>query len=445
MALKLNGDSKEKDWSRKNIAFRMDLGMINNLVGYVVKQSPSITRKSLTNLRTYFSILDKTIYENNDKLMERIKFIERVLEARLDLYMENRSLIVDHATTRSEENATIIRNLSRYEKISYDEIRGVNKMVQDRIQYYFVVTYKDKLYNAVERLDSGDFDSYQSISEDIETISKDLINMMRKAKIVSTKSSFSLGEGFETGVVDIVKALRNPARILKTGIQAWNEILVDGYRSKRLYTYMGLPGGYKSWILLKSAYDIKKYNQSIPAKKEGARKTILFITMENDVEETVERLFNMTVTGDDIREFEPDDVVKLLREKGELTLTDDSEIDIVIQYYPDHSISTDDIYTIMDDLEDENREIVAFIIDYVKRIRSATPATDEKIELKNVTNELKTIATEKDIPVITAHQLNRNAASVVDAALQDNKEDVTRQIGRSNVGSALDYSAETAA
>ncbi|WP_253264347.1 DnaB helicase C-terminal domain-containing protein, partial [Brevibacillus sp. MCWH] len=107
-----------------------------------------------------------------------------------------------------------------------------------------------------------------------------------------------------------------------------------------------------------------------------------------------------------------------------------------IKYYPNRSIDTSDLYTIIEEIEDDGKEVVALILDYIKRIRPTERGKDEKEELKNITNELKNLATELDIPVITAHQLNRTAASVVDAAMEANKEDLGRFIGRSNVGSA---------
>jgi hypothetical protein len=76
------------------------------------------------------------------------------------------------------------------------------------------------------------------------------------------------------------------------------------------------------------------------------------------------------------------------------------------------------------------------IVDYLKRIRPAERAKDEKGELKNITNELKELAKFFDIPVISAQQLNRNGAAVVDAALQAKKEDVTRLVGRDAVAGA---------
>jgi hypothetical protein len=144
----------------------------------------------------------------------------------------------------------------------------------------------------------------------------------------------------------------------------------------------------------------------------------------------------MTVTSDDIRNFTPKQVIKMLREQGELTLTDDNDIDIIIKYYPNRSIDTSDLYSIIEELSDDNKEVVALILDYIKRIRPAEKAKDEKEELKNVTNELKTLAIDLDIPVITAHQMNRSGAAAVDAAMQANKEDLARFVGRANVGSA---------
>ena len=72
----------------------------------------------------------------------------------------------------------------------------------------------------------------------------------------------------------------------------------------------------------------------------------------------------------------------------------------------------------------------------MKRIRPAEKANDEKTELKNISNELKEVAKFFDICVISAQQLNRAGASVVDAALQAKKEDVTRLVGRDAIAGA---------
>ena len=159
------------------------------------------------------------------------------------------------------------------------------------------------------------------------------------------------------------------------------------------------------------------------------------ITMENTIDETVERIFNMVGPNDDIRNYTPKQVERILKKEGGLELTDKDGIDIIIKYFPNRSIDTGDLYALIQDLDDEGVEVIALVLDYLKRIKPAERADTEKEELKNITNELRDLAIWFDIPVITAQQLNRSAASVIDAAIQANKADVTRlvEIGRAHV------------
>lgn len=193
-----------------------------------------------------------------------------------------------------------------------------------------------------------------------------------------------------------------------------------------------LHSGGKSQLLLKAALDIKKYNKVEP-KDPDKTPAVLVILMENNIDETVERLFNMCVTSDDIRNYSEKQIIKKLKEEGGLRITEKSNVDLVIKYYPNRSIDTNDLYGIIKDLDDSGTETIALVIDYVKRLKPAERANTEKEELKNITNELKTLANDLDIPVITAQQLNRTASSVVDAAVQNKKEDVTRLVGRDGV------------
>ena len=58
------------------------------------------------------------------------------------------------------------------------------------------------------------------------------------------------------------------------------------------------------------------------------------------------------------------------------------------------------------------------------------------IYVVSIINELKTLAKVLYIPVITAHQMNRVASAVVDGAVRQGKGDVTKLVGRENVGDA---------
>jgi len=270
----------------KKIKLIFDVTMLNNLIGYLFKDSRQITRKSLTNMKKLFDVIDDSVYERNEKLEARFYFIQRALKARLELGMENESIITNfcRSDSNSEENEEIIKNLPAYKRINYDEIRYINKAIVDRLVYAYLLRYKDKIYSTMEKLDSGDYESFQEINKEAVELFRAFLNESRKSNVMEDVDTFTLDEEtFEDTMTDIVNALKDPARILKTGIKMLNQILAPGYMSKRLYVYMGLPAGFKSGILLKTAQDIKRYNKGMPTKKVGKRKTILFITMENTV------------------------------------------------------------------------------------------------------------------------------------------------------------------
>ena len=79
---------------------------------------------------------------------------------------------------------------------------------------------------------------------------------------------------------------------------------------------------------------------------------ICLLTQENTVEETIQRLFNIA-TGFDMKEFDVEQVIQMLRNDGELYLTGDNPIDLIIKYKPNRSVDTGYLYTLVEDLEDE--------------------------------------------------------------------------------------------
>lgn len=241
--------------------------------------------------------------------------------------------------------------------------------------------------------------SYQSVSQDLYDIAVAMINIKRHTSNLVSDQTFSLDpDQFESIIYDAVSKLKDRNRVLQTGIQNLNSMLAPGYQSKRLYMYLAFPGKGKSTVLLMSALHIKKYNKDIKTKNPDKIPTILFLTLENDTIETIERIWNMAVDSDDIRNYTPKQVLSKMK-KSSLSITSDDPIDIVIKEYKNREIDTNDIYSIVNDMADEGREVITIIIDYVKRLRPAERANDEKTELKNITNELKEVAKYFDIPV----------------------------------------------
>lgn len=428
-----------KDLRLKKLKIRMDLRMLDSILAFIYKDSVLRTRKTLQNIYKLFEIVDDEVYVGNPKSEDRIWVIRKSLEAKLNEDFENDERIKQYCLDQVDcdsYKAEIIEGIENL-KISHEESRYLIKQIEDRLQFGYAITIKEIMQRLFDKVDMDDFKTYKSIADELYDVAVAIINNKRNVSSLESDTTFSLqDEYFETVITDAVNKLKDKDKIFITGIKRWNTILAPGYLSKRLYTYLAFPGGGKSQILLKSALDIKRYNGHVKAKDPNKNPAVLYLTMENDIDETVERIFNMCGNADDIRNYTPKQVIKSLRRDGLLTLTNENNIDIIIKYYPNRSIDTNDLYTIIKDLDDSGSEVIALILDYLKRIRPAEKAASEKEELKNITNELKTLAKTLDIPVITAQQLNRVAASVVDAAIQAKKEDVTRLVGRDGVAGA---------
>lgn len=433
-----------KDIKLSKLKIKMDITTLNMIIKFIYKKSVLRTKKSLKNIKTLMENLDMSVYEDDPNSVEvenRIWIIHNSLVAHLNEGLVSNDMMKRYCYDDPECNDYIKEIMHEVidesTPITYDESKYLIKQVDDRLNFGYTITLKEVIGELFDLLDESDSRSYRGIQEDLYQIATAVIGIKRNSTSLGSEETFSLQDDiFQTVVSDALDRLKDRNRIFITGIRRWNTILSPGYMSKRLYTYLAFPGGGKSQILLKSAIDIRKYNTYVKPKNPDKRPAVLFITMENSIEETVERIFNMTSSSDDIRNYTQKQVIKMLKTTGCLTLTEKNNIDIIIRYYDNRSIDTNDLYGIIQDLDDEGIEVVTLILDYLKRIRPAEKAMSEKEELKNITNELKSLANYFDIPVITAQQLNRVAASVVDAAIQARKEDVTRLVGRDGVAGA---------
>lgn len=422
------------------LKIKFDITRLDMIISFLYKQSVLRTRKTLTNIYKLFQNLDESLIVDNPDLMARVWIIKTTLRGRLEEGFENDENLMQYCFDQSDSDEfkeKTLKYILENKKISYEESKYIVKTIDDTLEFGYVITIKGIVQDIIDQIDDQQYKTYKEVSNDLYEIANSIINIKRRTTSLGSDQTFSLNtEEFEEVVEDALQKLKDRNRVFITGIQRLNTLLSPGYLSKRLYIYLAFPGKGKSTILLKSALDIKRYNAGVKTKDPDKRPAVLLLTLENDIPETIERLYNMAVDADDIRNFTAKQVKRKMREKGHLRLTAEDNIDIIIKEYKNRELDTNDLYTIINDLDDEGVEVISLVLDYIKRIRPVERANDEKTELKNISNELKELAKYFDIPVITAQQLNRSGASVVDAALQAKKEDVTRLVGRDSIAGA---------
>ena len=414
------------------IDVNFDITMLDLMCSFIVSSNKNIRRGNIINMRNLFAIVNMNNYTNDTERLSRIDFITKGIEARLEHNLTDRNMILHHIAggLGCEMNDC-------FKELNNDEIQWVNKTISQILKDSIIYNDIDKGLALFTKFKSTEFANRGPIVKDIENFINDMQVKFRRAKADDgSNMEFSLtGDIYESSMRETYRQLASPSNKLRFGTQALNILTGGGVEAERVYTLLGLPGEGKSTTLVDMAIEIKRYNKDYVCKDPTKRPCVVLLVMENSIKETIQRVFNMCV-GADMLNYNEDEAVEILKTQGNLHVSDDDPIDLIIKYKPNLSVDTSYLYTMVEDLEDEGYETICVLQDYLKRIRSVDGmfGGDLRLQLGAIVNEFKIFATLKGIPVITASQLNRDATAHIDEARVKNKADLVRLLGRSNVG-----------
>ena len=328
-------------------------------------------------------------------------------------------------------------------QLTSTECDSITNAIRIRVQTIAISIKKNELLDTLEKIDASSFSP--AYAELVEKVRKQMTELITELQVTDNDQGllkeFAFSMNDAAALIDrIVKKSKRPASILQTGIRQLNSILSPGFQSGRMYCFLGGSGKFKSGTLLNIAEQIRRFNPQIPAYENGMRKCILFITLENSIEETVERIYDMYCeTNGNMRDDDTQQVIDALRKNGGYDFTATSGIDIFMKYAGNLEINTGEIHVYIKELKEKGYMPICIILDYIKRIDSVHNSNgDERIRMSFVAKELKTIAQNYEIPMITAMQLNREGNSIIDAAMRESKQDVARFVGSSSIGNAWD-------
>lgn len=434
---KYSGQGSTVVKSGKSLDINLDLRTLDIMCKSLVTNNQGVRRGQLVNLRNLIYLINPDNYNNDYEKSKRVSFIKKGIEARLVCNLTDPYMIMTHIYGGILDSD--ILDLDSFSGLTGAEIIWMNNMISEALKFSHVYNNVDLMLDICTRIKSSDYGSKAQAVSEFEALVNSIQNDFRRAKNENqTDVIFSLRDGyFDDIMYDTYNTLSSPRRKLVTGMQGMNELLGGGFENGRCYVYFGLPGEGKSTVILNMMYQLKKYNRDYKTKDPTKRPCIVLLTMENTVTESVERLFGMATSHAHMTDFSPENAIKMLREDGELYLTDDSPIDLIIKFKPSNSVDTSYLYTLTEDLEDQGMEVIAMFQDYIGRIKSTERFQDTRLEYGAVTDEFKTYAEIKDVPIITVGQLNRDASKHIDEGRKTSKSDLVRLIGRSNISESM--------
>lgn len=423
----------------EKISIHWESGTLNKMIGLAFKVNYNISITNLRNMQRLIEQSDFSKYTNKPQIIKRVQFLKKALEAKINLSIDDEALMLDHCRPDVPDPVIdeICNNLERYKQLNPKEIRYINDMVEDRLQFGIFQTNMDDLKDILDKIENGEFQTYGQAVQLIQGWFKHYYAISNNVRTRSQTDEISFDDTkVKDKIKDILNRLSCTSSIIITGIQLLNELLSPGYRPEKLYMYLGMPGGFKSAMLLKSFLDCIRYNAtSYRPKNPDLKPAALYVTLENTQDESFARAFNMLCRGDDVTNYDVNDIYDWMKESKVLR---NPNMGGFIVYRPNMSIDVSDLRVMIDDCATRGYEICFLCVDYIGRIRSTIPSANTKEQLKNVTNELKTLAVDYFIPVLSAHQGNRVGLSVVNAGKREGEVDLGKKMDGEFVGDAIE-------
>jgi replicative DNA helicase len=233
-------------------------------------------------------------------------------------------------------------------------------------------------------------------------------DILREALAVSF--DVSIGHDFFNDAQDRYDQLHKKENRLPFGIKYFDKVTKGGLARKTLTVFVAASGGGKSLAMSHFA-----------ATQLALGKNVLYISMEMSEEDLAERVEAnlLDATMDDL-EYMPKDVYLKKIEK----LQEKVKGKLKFKEYPSNSASALNFKNLIDELRQKDNFVPDIVyVDYLNicssyRLKAAATLQSYNY-VKAVAEELRALATEYNIPVVTASQINRQGYGNSDGDLEN--------------------------
>ena len=309
------------------IDIKFDITELDLLCAYIVSNNRSIRRGNVIVLRNVFDLMNMSVYGNDQESLQRIDFIRRGIDARLNKNLASGELILREITGGLGAN-----NQLRFRELDRTEVDWVNQAASEIVKYANVQAMVEQGLTLLTKLKSSEYSNRGFIVKEIEEWNTRLQNLFRKSKVDNLEDlTFSLsGDQYIEAMQETYRQITSPSNCLIFGTQALNQLTGGGLQAGRVYILLGLPGEGKSSTMLDIAIQLKKYNRGYKCKDPTKRPCVVLFVMENSIKETIQRLFSMCMIKD-MAEFTENEAITRFQQEG-LTINDNDPIDLIIKF-----------------------------------------------------------------------------------------------------------------
>lgn len=423
-----------------------DLETLDIYCEYLLNDSSKyINYANLTNLQDYISRMDTKLFYSNDAKMARYEFIRCYLEARISRGIVSRKMClryinenVDHKYLKIIQRE--ILNSIDQDTLKKKDIEFINDMIFTQLNIMFLHQYRAPIVRIMEELESNEFGKSPEDCGNAIQLFQSLVNELTKAQRRSKQDNrFNLTDvnHFNAIMAEAWDRLLSPAQFWQTGMQGLNDMLGGGLENARTYNFIGATGGFKSGLLLNLMKMVKLHNKGHQHKDPNKRPTILFLSQENNIWETIARIFGIFGSIKGFKNLTVAEIMELLAKGGFCLVNDELDIDIEFRYYGNMDIGVSDIRGIVEELDNSGREVIGIFQDYIERLRPTNMQADRRTQLNDCSNQLHDLAIELDIWIVTGSQFNRDGVATIEDMRSGGKADIGKKVGSKDISESF--------
>lgn len=297
------------------------------------------------------------------------------------------------------------------EKLEADKIKEMAKDVYQKRKLCELLKGKKDLIRKLGDIDTGMYSDDTEMIQEWESVIYQLNHQLQEVNKLETLEDVSSIDILNDDFSPVMYKLRDQSDSLlslKTGYNFLQDSLpAKGFEPCRLYLIGGTSGVGKSSILVNFLGNAVNLSQPYDPFENKQREVLLYITCENLIDESIERLYCM-LTKTSVED------VKKKYEDPTFTLKTDLErimkrksLNVIMVYAQPKKTTLNDIEILIDRIQSRGLKLKGLFLDYLDLIRSGYLIDNLRHELGEVSIGLKNLAVTYRIPVITVTQLNR--------------------------------------
>lgn len=439
---------QRKQTKKKEVVKLLDISIPSNildvLLGYLLYY-PQMDKEVATSIYYLFIKINRSLYIDNIYLELKFDLILFVSELIVKKNITSNKLIEGAIETKFiteyleelDEVLDICHDVVNPDNFSDADVNYIIEYINEKLMYIALYEEKSNLEHLLHKLDVNDVDNFGEFGESfknlLQKITKDIGSSNNRKS--AADSYISCTENQTNSIRNTIKELNNKTSVIKTGCKFHNlQLSGGGYCTGSTYIYIARSGGGKSLFLLTLLRWWLLYNKGIITRNPRLKPICVYISMENGIQETNQRLFEMFIPeemreGKEYNDYTPEEIQQLYTELG----WNDENHAYAIYYRKNKSVNANDLEIIIDDLEEQGYEVKLLAVDYLKRMKAIDHTNDIRLDLGEIVNDLMTLAKSKNIPIVTATQLNRQGCTILEE-LAKKSTNIIQEVTSGNIG-----------